>query len=898
MGFRVVAVNPDKGSFFHAMISYRVKPDAPFVTNMHNAMNLVASHREGLRLLDDFPWPKEFNRAATTGASGVRIFLDKFCLRDGAQWEGSSQSSGGFVGALLKSMLFVPVFSVSNDFYGSLGQMARLGNPLWDAKLAAHSSGRGFKIQAEISKYFRQNDVIIAIEGKPVTTILMDLWKTIADNVNEKHCFEVEREFSGETFDKLSTEGFGNGLSSKPLSFADDSDSVFSGRKSEVAFTVKIDPSNKIFFEELGLIDDDAVFQLSCGNQCITAHNSEEFATALVHIALVHKANKDNVSSAQSSCRIRFKRAVAIPDDTDNVLLELILARELHMKYSPEDPTLQPCQALFPIFLSDDVFWKVQLSRKASSTANAKARSILEKNGIEPSSELQGNKLSPRDVWEYFGKFQGIKAFSHGDEDNQIQACSEKVLLIIQEQSKNMKSSFVKAHEGNTTQSVELRHWLQLINLSYYARVLAHNNVSSLHALSQLDGNLEILSKISAQGAIASGRTEVSEYNELLSAVQLAKKSELSRPLEDRFAAFVDHDASFMTAAFSSRAGDIMLTKPLTQILLFIAGSLLLAAVIYNDIPDFESRDDILISSDLAAITANLALITLALSYRFLPIKYARKSKYVVALFMFVSRIPVFVLAKKDPCFSDFQCWIPQRLISTIWIWSCAFFVAFYQQHVVAGLFGGGILVFFSLGVMGEYSIFTGNTFIGAFCLIISLACVALYFMFLMMRRRAHKKSAEIASEHKNEMDAVWKDIKDRDITGSGECLTGLSPPLNHESDQLFKEFQQRVHDSLDVQEDQIQSLVQVWETSQKRVLVKQEYTDIKRLFQEAEYCNDAFQVHLVSRFICKFLIACLLTFFVADLGFFMALGRSQSRGIQPKAPAQGLPHIYGAAVF
>ena len=82
LGLRVVAVNPDKGSFFHAMISYRVNTDAKFVTNMHNAMNLVASHREDLRLLDDFPWPKEFNRAATTGASGVRIFLDKFCLRN------------------------------------------------------------------------------------------------------------------------------------------------------------------------------------------------------------------------------------------------------------------------------------------------------------------------------------------------------------------------------------------------------------------------------------------------------------------------------------------------------------------------------------------------------------------------------------------------------------------------------------------------------------------------------------------------------------------------------------------------------------------------------------------------------------------------------------------------
>ncbi len=110
-------------------------------------------------------------------------------------------------------------------------------------------------------------------------------------------------------------------------------------------------------------------------------------------------------------------------------------------------------------------------------------------NAIEPSVELKGNTLSPFEVFEYFSKFQGMKAWMHGKEDNQIQACSEKVLAIIQDRAKSVSSSFVKAHEGNTPQSIELRHWLQSVNLSYYARVLAHNSISSLHALSQLDEN-------------------------------------------------------------------------------------------------------------------------------------------------------------------------------------------------------------------------------------------------------------------------------------------------------------------------------------------------------------------------------------------------------------------------
>jgi len=896
LGLRLVAINPDKGSFFHAMISYRVNTDATFVTNMHNAMNLVASQREDLRSLDDFPWPKNFNRAETTGASGVRIFLDKFCLRDGAQWEGSSQSSGGFVGALLKSLLFVPVFSVFKDtFKGSLGQMARIWNPLWDACLTPRV-GRGFKIMfvtAEKSMHFRQHDAIITMDGKSMTSTIDALWRTIADSVEDKLCFEVEREFSDATLvniHEMSATGFGGGLPSKPSSFADAtlSEDIDSARQSAVAFTIKIDPSNKSFFDELGLSDGDEVVQLLCGNERITAHSSVEFAAALVRIA-------EKNASAKSPCRIRFKRAVVRSDNQDNVLLELILARELHMKCSPDSSTLQPCIALYPIFRSDDV-WNVPLSRKASATTNEKARSILQSNGIEPSSELKENTLSPHDVFQYFTSFQGIKAWQHGDEDNQIQACYEKVLLIIQDQSKHMESSFVRAHEGNTSQSIELRHWLQLINLSYYARVLAHNNVSSLHALSQLDGNLEILSKVATQGAIASGRTLVSEYNELLSAVQLAKKSELSRPLEERFASFVDREASFMTAAFSTRACDIMFAKSLTQIGFFIAGVLFLAAVIYFDLPDFESRDEIKVSSDLAAIVANCALITVALSYRFLPIKYARKSMYVVALFMFASRVPVFVLAKKDPCFSDAQCWIPQRAMSTIWIWSCAVFGAFHQRYLMQSLILGGVFVFFSFGVMGEYSIFTGSTSrtVGAGCLLISLFLFALYYVFLSMRRGAHKKSEEISHEHTKVMDEVWTSIKD--ATHWGPYLSALSPPnippLAHESYGLFKEC---VRDSLDVSnEDQIQSLMRVWETPTNRVLVNQEYTDIKRLFEEAEYCNGAFQVSRVALLTHVYS----LTLRVSDLDFFMAFGRSQSRRIQPKAPSQGLLHFHGTPVF
>ena len=787
----VIAVNPDKGSFFHAMMSYRVATDATFVTNMHNAMNLIASQREDLRMLDDFPWPKEFNRAESTGSSGVRIFLDKFCLRDGAQWEGSSQSSGGFVGAILKSLLFVPVFSVRETFLGSVGQMARIWNPLWDAELTSRV-GRGFKVTSKTSSHFLEHDVITAVDGAQVSSIDA-LWKSIAQKKeNDSLCIEVEREISDKMFveiQEMAAQGFGGGvhLNSSPFPYALNSQEHLQSATSydsDASFAIDIDASNKLFFEELGLLQGDQVFLLSSVHGRVTAHNSAAFVTAVVQIANRH------TQSANPSCKIRFKRSISRPDYQDNVLLELILARELHSKLDFESPVLQPCAALFPIFRSEDV-WKVSsfLSRKASTKTNEKVRSILQLNAIEPSVELKGNTLSPFEVFEYFAKFQGMKAWMHGEEDNQIQACSEKVLAIIQDRAKSVSSSFVKAHEGNTPQSIELRHWLQSVNLSYYARVLAHNNISSLHALSQLDENLKIMSKVAAEGAISSGRTLVSEYHELLSAVKLAKQSELSKPLEDRFASFVDHDASFMTASFSSRACDIMFAKPTVQVIFFFFGVVVLAYLIYVDMDDFRSGDSIRIASDLAAIVANICLIAVSLSYRFLEIKYARKSMYFVSFFMIACRVPNLVFIPIDPCFKDIQCLIPQRIMSTLWLWTCAICLTFAQRYVLEALFLVGVFLFFSYAFIGEYAVYAvynGSNF-GTHSLIFGLFLFATYLTFMVMRKNAFKKSADIGNEHSTDMNDAWSEILRE--SSSGEKLAALCPNSDQKFEESFKDL-------------------------------------------------------------------------------------------------------------
>jgi hypothetical protein len=802
-------------------------------------MNLIASQREDLRMLDDFPWPKEFNRSESTGSSGVRIFLDKFCLRDGAQWEGNSQSSGGFVGAILKSLLFVPVFSAQDTFHGSVGQMARIWNPLWDAGLSSRKGGRGFKVTSPTRSHFLEHDVIMAVDGAQFSSTDA-LWESIAQNKeSDSLCIEVEREISDKMFveiQKMEIQEFGGGLDAKRSSFSDASRSEEIFRKphlheGDASFTIDIDSSNKIFFEELGLVQGDRVLLLSSVHGRVAAHNSAAFVTAVVQIAYKFS------HSANPSCKILFQRSISRPDYQDNVLLELILARELRLNFDPKNSALQPCSALFPIFRSEYV-GKVSsyLSCKASTKTNEKVRSILQLNAIEPSVELKRNTISPFEVFEYFKNFQGVKASLYGDDDNQIQACSERMLGIIQERAKSVSSSFVKAHEGNTPQSIELRHWLQSVNLSYYARVLAHNNISSLHALSQLDTNLKIMSKVAAEGAISSGRTHVSEYHELLSAVKLAKKNKLSQPLEDRFASFVDHDASFMTASFSSRACDIMFAKPTVQVIFFFFGVVLLAYLLYVDMEDFRSGDPIRIAATLAGLVACLSLTTVALAYRFLEIKYARKSMYVVFFFMIACRVPSLVFAPMDPCFKDIQCLIPQRVMSTLWIWGCAIACVFFQSYLLQTLCFFGVFVFLSYAVMGEYAFYLPSIF-GLYSLFFGLFLLGVFLAFKVMRKHAFKKSAEIGNQHSEDMNEVWSTVISS--SSSGGTLAALCP----DSEQFKTTFSSLMKDIPNKDQIDVDSLIRVWETATTSVLVKQEYTNIKRLFEEAEFCNEAFQV-------------------------------------------------------
>jgi hypothetical protein len=359
-------------------------------------------------------------------------------------------------------------------------------------------------------------DILLSLDGQPLNKP-DDAWKTIANSLEPSICLEIFRAFGADALERLSL------LPSLPAAPASSSSNLLPPRAAEDA--TALSQQLRKYLSELGLMEQDELLEATIGS---TSDQSPSLRSLVANLCQLPR-------SGASRCHVRFKRTIDRHDYQDNVLLELILAQELHLKYRSDSVghALQPCSHLYPIFKSADVF-ALPLGKKPSSITNQKAREILQANQIEPSLRLKRNELSPHDVFSFFKKFQGFKTWEHGEEENQIQQCTQKVLSVIKDCAKRVESSFVKSHESNNSQSYELRSWLQLRNLSYYARILAHNDISSMLSFSQLDSNTNALTILAGQGAKTSGRTQVSEYNELAAAVRLAKKNELSLSLQDR----------------------------------------------------------------------------------------------------------------------------------------------------------------------------------------------------------------------------------------------------------------------------------------------------------------------------------------------------------------------------
>jgi hypothetical protein len=93
-----------RGEVFHVFFSYRVKTESDLVGELYNKL---MAHTDAAKVPDISKWPSKFKRPPKEmAASRLHVFWDAKCLAPGLTWK-----DNGFVAALSKALVFVPLLS-------------------------------------------------------------------------------------------------------------------------------------------------------------------------------------------------------------------------------------------------------------------------------------------------------------------------------------------------------------------------------------------------------------------------------------------------------------------------------------------------------------------------------------------------------------------------------------------------------------------------------------------------------------------------------------------------------------------------------------------------------------------------------------------------------------------
>jgi hypothetical protein len=401
-------------------------------------------------------------------------------------------------------------------------------------------------------------------------------------------------------------------------------------------------------------------------------------------------------------------------DMQDNVLLELIIARELHLISKKSSKTgskkaLTPCSYIFPLFRQD--IWKCgaasSLPKTASALTNAKAKKVMKQMDIPDeviSEELRNETLTVHAVWEFFTQFQGIKLYDRGEERFQVAAAANAIIGVIDEVKNIVYASKFHDLKMNSSQLYELSGFMSQLNMSNYSPILAIHHISNVFQFAQLNQIRAdaIVQSIAEYGVRASDKSTMPvELLKVESAIQAAQSSPLAKPLNVRFENFIDQNASFATMISSSCLLDIALSKKLSWII--IAPSMIVMALInmsntFLDNPTFfRNNRSLSLAHYSLSVAGYLILALIACPVAFL--KSPRHSRFCVAAAVLVFAIIYTVdfavsvhsaiysscvdcAAQTLETFSVFQKIVSQPMIGVVF-WAALFCILFKQQYLV-----------------------------------------------------------------------------------------------------------------------------------------------------------------------------------------------------------------------
>jgi hypothetical protein len=263
----------------------------------------------------------------------------------------------------------------------------------------------------------------------------------------------------------------------------------------------------------------------------------------------------------------------------DNVLLELVLAKELHSswqkiskKLNLSDVVVFPCMHIVPIFMQNCFSKLSLLSEDVPVATLKKAEEVLRSAGHPTSASFM--QQSVKDVVTYFTKLQGIKHYELGNPDVAIEQVANRLWEILKTQAKDFDidrfqlSSFAQYNPHGS----ELIDFLSEIDSSYLSRFLIKHNVSSVASLAGLKEIESSVLGLAQETSKACKRPIIEEALKIKRAINEAAASELSLPLKKRLTNFVDREASVLTAMYSSSACDIMLSKSIFRFVMISIG--------------------------------------------------------------------------------------------------------------------------------------------------------------------------------------------------------------------------------------------------------------------------------------------------------------------------------------
>jgi len=240
----------------------------------------------------------------------------------------------------------------------------------------------------------------------------------------------------------------------------------------------------------------------------------------------------------------------------DNVLLELVVAKELHCvlqafaKASNQNDALYPCMHIFPIFVQD-LFAKLStLSDDAPQNTLAKAAAVLGSVGIRTDAAFMNQSV--KNIMQYFTKLQGVKYYELGSDD----AANEQVVTRIWDHFKKQSTAFdidrfqFDSFSDNNPHGSELLQFLLASDASYLSRFLMKHAISSVAMLGDVRLRDDAVKNLALEVSTACKRPLLPETLKLVRVLHAAAESHLARPLQQRLDDFVDTDASILTAIY------------------------------------------------------------------------------------------------------------------------------------------------------------------------------------------------------------------------------------------------------------------------------------------------------------------------------------------------------------